>query len=162
MQEKNKNLKAEQLFIKNAETIVEVDLKRLDEKVSKKKKVKNSTSQTDLVASKKECPSNPKLLSSSLPFCSKTTDFDEDSFNEFDVRAIADDPKSETEPIVIINVKVENMFETLSTEAIDKSSTESTPTSSSSYLLKYTAEQMQILSRQMDQEHVKISEILRK
>ena len=102
-------------------------------------------------------------LSSSLPFCSKTTDFGEDSFIEFDVRAIADDPKSETEPVVISNVKVENLCEKLSTKAIGKISIESTSsTSSSLYLLEYMAKQMQILSRQMDQGHAKISEILRK
>ena len=163
MQETIKNLKAEKVLIKNEKNKVEADLKRLDKKVNKKKKVENSTSQTDLEVSKSEYPTNPKLLSTALPPCSKSTDLGEDSFSEFDARVIDDNPNSETEPVVISSVRVENMFEKLSAEAIGEKSTESTSTiSSTSYLLEFMAEQMKVLSSQMDQGHAKISETLRK
>ena len=91
-----------------------------------------------------------------MPHPTKTTDQYEDSFNECITWAIVDDPKDEeSKQIVSSNVKVENLFETLATETIGEDLTESTSTT---FILEYMAEQMQLLARQMDQ----ISEILRK
>ena len=68
----------------------------------------------------------------------------EDSFVEFDTRV------DETEETAVSNVPVHNRYETLASE-VEQGST--------SQIIEFMTEQVQILSRQLDRRHATLTEI---
>ena len=149
MQDTIKNLKTEKVELKNGKAKAEADLKKLEKKMGKniKQKLVNIETQTD---EEPTLPFNPSSTLSSLSEAlsySNSSDLNpastasqfEDSFVEFDTRAIDDEPKVETEKIAVSNIQVHNLYETLPREPVDEDvmmssresiSTESTTTES--------------------------------